>query len=287
MKRAPSWRQARSSNRKSGTLLTLGNCSERVGLTATAWAQYKEAAALARKEERSDYAEKATELASKLEPKLSKLRIDAQINQGGVELTVELDGKTVLSGTFGVAFAIDPGDHVVTARAPGRDTWTTKVTIGPVADTKIVAVPQLAAETHQLPPRPTPAQPGPKAAPAGHDFSHAPRAGIPVWAWIAGGLGLAATGASIAFAVDQAGAASALDAIVVAQSGTGAPQTTTSPPIARARSGTLVSSSVLASPGSRASALASSNRPRHDRFERGRQPRPGWSAQVLREWPRG
>ena len=199
---------------KSGTLMTLANCSEQVGRTATAWAQYKEAAALARKEGREDYAEKATGLASKLEPKLSKLRIDAQMNQGGVELTVQLDGKTVLSGTFGVAFAIDPGAHEIMASAPGRQTWQTAITIGPRADSKVVAVPQLErADAEPTQPQPTdpdtPTPPTPQPPePFGGDQE--PSA-IPVWAWIAGAVGLVAIGGAVAFKVDQGSAARALD----------------------------------------------------------------------------
>lgn len=198
---------------KSGTLLTLANCSEQIGRTATAWAQYKEAAALARKEDREDYAQKATDLASKLEPKLSKLRIDAQVNQGGVELTVKLDGKTVLSGTFGVAFAIDPGSHEIEASAPGRKTWHARVTIGPRADTKVVAVPQLepASAAGEPPPEPSPKAspaPPPDPPPFGGDTSSRT---VPVWAWIAGAVGLVAIGAAIAFKIDQGSAAAALD----------------------------------------------------------------------------
>lgn len=200
---------------KSGTLVTLANCNEQIGKTATAWAQYKEAAALARKEGREDYAKKATELAGKLEGRLSKLRIDAQAHQNGADLTVQLDGKTVLTGTFGVAFAIDPGDHEISASAPGREPWSTQVTVGKDGDTKVVAVPQLEerAEPEPVvePPPPTPTPEPVVPAPVPEPRPDEAEGGVPAWAWVAGAVGVVALGVAVVFAVDQASVASEID----------------------------------------------------------------------------
>lgn len=191
---------------KSGTLLVLASCDEQLGRTATAWAGYKEAAALARTEGRAEHVTKATDLARNLEPRLSKIRIDTP-TQGGVQLTVKLDGATVLDGALGVAFAIDPGSHVVEASAPGRVTWSATLTVKPGHEEVVVAVPELAAAPIAPPPQrgpaPTPAPAPPYVAPS--------EASRPVWPWIVGGAGVVVGSVGLGFGVDQRAAASELD----------------------------------------------------------------------------
>lgn len=184
---------------KSGTLLVLGSCNEQLGRTATAWAQYKEAAGVARAEGRSEHVAKATELAKALEPRLSKLRIDAQRLQGGVQLVVKLNGTVVLDGQLGVAFAVDPGEYVVTASAPGRADWSSTLKIETGKESNIVAVPELdlAAEPTQKP------QLRPVTAPPPPTRNQSERGGPRIWPWIVGGAGVALGGVAIGFGVDQ------------------------------------------------------------------------------------
>jgi serine/threonine-protein kinase len=194
---------------RSGTLLSIAACNEELGRTATAWAQYKDAASLARAEGRNEHVEKATARAASVESRLSKLRVDAQTMQGGVQVTVELDGKLVLDGALGIDFAIDPGDHVISARAPGREPWSTTIRIGPSGDTQVVRLPELAplVPPSSKPPGPT-APVAPPIAPA--TFADADTS-LPVWPWVVGGLGLTSVGVGIGFAVDQQLAASELE----------------------------------------------------------------------------
>src|SRR3954466_14533076 len=57
-----------------GTMLYLADCYEKVGQTASAWGQFREAAAIAKRQ--NDAREKiARERAARLEPKLSRLSI--------------------------------------------------------------------------------------------------------------------------------------------------------------------------------------------------------------------
>ncbi|NUO49629.1 MAG: hypothetical protein HOV80_12300 [Polyangiaceae bacterium] len=183
---------------KSGTLLVLGSCNEQLGRTATAWAQYKEAAGLARVEGRTEHATKATDLARALEGRLSKLRIDGQRMQGGVSLVVKLDGGVVLDGALGVSFAIDPGDHVITASAPGRADWSTTIRIAP-GESQIVAVPELDLAPVATPQPPVAQRPFvPPPVPI-----NTTEASEPVWPWVIGGIGVALGATAIGFGIDQ------------------------------------------------------------------------------------
>ena len=188
---------------KSGTMTVLASCNEQIGKSATAWAQYKEAAALARAQGRKEHMDKASELAAALEPKLSKLQINAQALQGGTPLTVKLDGNVVLEGVLGAAFAIDPGLHTLEATAPGKRSWSIHVEIADKPETTVIAVPALEAEK---PPAPPPQAPRPVILPPVAADPHVPR-----WAWIAGATALASMGVSVGFLIDQRMASDALD----------------------------------------------------------------------------
>jgi hypothetical protein len=200
----PKLRASQDIEPMSGTLIMLANCHEQVGKTATAWAQYKEAASLARTEGRQKNVHKASALAAAVEPRLSKLRIEAAAPTA--ELTVLLDGSALPPGTFDTAVAVDPGEHVVSASAPGHVDWSTSVTLGADGDTQTVTIPALE-------PSPQPSEPTPAAAPAPPPASDAsaPEGGVPAWAWIVGGVGVALAVAAVVFRVDQSAAASELD----------------------------------------------------------------------------
>lgn len=124
-----------------GALLNLALCHERQGKTASAWAEYKQAATMAKAEGQMDRVEGALELASKLEPTLSRLTIEAPTPRTGMK--VLRDGQEIGGGALGVAVAVDPGDHAIEASAPGHAPWSTTVTVGPKGDHQTVAVPLL------------------------------------------------------------------------------------------------------------------------------------------------
>ncbi len=133
-----------------GALLNLGDCREKQGKTATAWAAFVEAGNLAkrRSDKRRNEAERR---ASKLEERLSYLTI--RVPTPGVHVT--RDGKPVDAGTFGVALPIDPGPHELAAEGGGRS-WHRDIVIGPTNDWQSVVV-ELEAEETPTTPAPTPA----------------------------------------------------------------------------------------------------------------------------------
>jgi hypothetical protein len=123
-----------------GTLIHLGDCYEKLGRTASAWARFREAASRASKDGRTDWETVAKMRAGELEPKLARLEIDAPAS-----VTVRRDGQDVPATAFGSALPMDPGDYTITASSNGKKTWSTKVHVDPAAVAR-VSVPALEDE---------------------------------------------------------------------------------------------------------------------------------------------
>jgi len=134
-----------------GVLLHLADCHEHVGRFASAWAEFNDAAELARNRQDSREAV-AHARAEALVPKLSKLLVTAppSIVPG---LVVKRDGIDV-TVLVGKEMPVDPGEREITAAAPGYVTWTHRVTIaGPGVTTLPVPAldkaPEPPPSTHQ------------------------------------------------------------------------------------------------------------------------------------------
>jgi hypothetical protein len=127
-----------------GTLLALAMCHEGDGKIATAWAEYTDAAARARREGRPDREQAAQQWAGALEPKLSTLTItvsDAVAKTAGLE--VKRDGVAVGMATWGTAVPVDPGSHVIEVTAMGKKPWSRSVAIRSPASRETLGVPPL------------------------------------------------------------------------------------------------------------------------------------------------
>jgi hypothetical protein len=179
---------------KPGTLLNLALCHEKEGRTATAWAEFTQAAVqarYARQEERMSF---ALRHAASLEPQLSRIVVTWDEPEMGQ--SIRLDGAELGSGTVGTKLPIDPGDHTIESMAPGKRTWqgTLHVEQGPAEQQ--LHIPKLIDETESATrvdpsPLPPPAAPNPIPTPvpvAPRPESDRPRTA----AWIVSGVGLAA-----------------------------------------------------------------------------------------------
>lgn len=129
-----------------GTLLNLATCYERTGRTASAWARYREAIPLAARSGNANRERYARDHAAALEKKLSKLTIIVPPENAVPGLTIARDGQSQSQPTWGSAIAVDPGEHVVEARADGYVTATIRVTVGKDVDHQTVTVPPLAKD---------------------------------------------------------------------------------------------------------------------------------------------
>jgi hypothetical protein len=168
-----------------GTLLNLGVCHAQTGKTATAWIELNESIARAKKDGRNDRLQIAQDELAKLEPKLSKLVVVVDAANAPPDLAVTLDGKPLAAGAWGVEFNVDPGPHGVSASAAGKQTWSTTVDVGLVADRKRVEVPALAANTNAT----------------GGETVVDVRSPNRTWAYVIGGFGIVATGVGTYFAI--------------------------------------------------------------------------------------
>jgi hypothetical protein len=164
-----------------GTLLNLAVCHEKLGRTASAWTEYRDAESIAKREGRLDRAAYAREHVAQIEPHLSHVTVVRGSNQDGraaeAGLDVRLDDASVGLAALGTALPIDPGEHKIEARAPGKITWTGTVTVGADAASTKVEIPILADEPKPepvviVPPpvvappvTPPPAQPPPDVTP--------------------------------------------------------------------------------------------------------------------------
>jgi len=124
-----------------GPLLNLGQCHEKQGKTATAFAAYHRAVALAEQAGQAKRVQAAKEFAAALEPKLSKLTIRAPSPVPGLQ--VLRDGVAVVPAALGTAVPLDPGRHTIEATAAGYQAWATAVELGREADQQTVVVPAL------------------------------------------------------------------------------------------------------------------------------------------------
>jgi hypothetical protein len=125
-----------------GTLLNLADCLEKRGKTASAWAQFREASAAAHKTGSLDREEIARARARELEAKLAYLTIETWKGQ---RVQVTRDGSAVDEAVLGSAIPVDPGEHLISASATGKRSWSTTVTVGEASRVS-VAVPILPDE---------------------------------------------------------------------------------------------------------------------------------------------
>jgi hypothetical protein len=179
-----------------GTMLNLADCYEKSGRTASAWAEYREAIPAARASGSEERARLAEERARALESRLSTLTIRVMADATGSEVEVLRDGIPVDRAVLSTPIPVDPGEHLVIARAPGRKEWSKQIAVGAERDKVEIEVPALPA-----------ADAASQAAPvAGSEPTSAasPRSswsGQKTWALVSGGVGVVGLGVGAVFGV--------------------------------------------------------------------------------------
>ena len=155
-----------------GVTLYLADCLQRIGKTASAWAEFRSAETLARErnDKRADLAQhRALALASSLD------RVTIVVGQALAQDDVRIarDGKAVPE-EWGVAVPVDPGDHLIVARS-GQLTRAFEAHVDANGPMAVIHIDELG----ETPAAPAPVQPlasptpgaseGEKPAPSGID----------------------------------------------------------------------------------------------------------------------
>ncbi len=166
-----------------GALLNLARCHQQRGKTASAWAVFNDAAAMAARAGQHKRESGAHRYAVKLEPLLSKITLMVESPPEGLEVT--RNGQLVSAGSYGLALPVDPGDHEIVAMAPGYQRWATSVTVGANADRQTISIPAL--------------QPAAEVSP--DDVAAGPTSGLLVGGLAVAGFGAAVLSVGIGFGV--------------------------------------------------------------------------------------
>jgi hypothetical protein len=139
------------------TQLALGVCREKNQQLATAWKLFNDVArraAAATDETGKQIARAALADAAKLEPRLSKITISVAPAARIAGLEIKKRDVVVAADAWNQAVPSDGGTIEISARAPGHQGWSTKISVRPEGDRQAVDVPALAAEVvvHAAPP---------------------------------------------------------------------------------------------------------------------------------------
>ncbi len=128
------------------TRYQLGRCQEAQGKYARAFEAYSDAARLSAQAGDPQRAEVARKRAAALEAKVARIRVNVSPAALKIEgLTVKRNGETLAREDYNRTLAVDPGDYLITAEAPGRKRVTRRIRgAAPSGSTKDVTIPPLA-----------------------------------------------------------------------------------------------------------------------------------------------
>lgn len=127
-----------------GTKFRLAECYEKIDRTASAWALFIEIGDEARGAKRPDREKIARKRAEDLAPKLARMTVVVApdlANLAGLE--VRRDGTVLERAVWDVPMPIDPGEHFLTATAPGKIAWESKSVVAQASKIVDVTIPRL------------------------------------------------------------------------------------------------------------------------------------------------
>lgn len=171
-----------------GTQFRLAECYEKVGRIASAWALFFDVAEASKRDKNTRREKQARERADALKARVPKITLHASratLDLAGLELFK--DGEPIGKSLIDLAVPIDPGERVLSAKAPGKLAWERKITVAEGASME-VTIPPL--EDAPPPPKPKPADGAQPIAPANEGPSGAV-IGMRVGAGVAAAAGIA------------------------------------------------------------------------------------------------
>jgi len=139
-------------------------CEEKLGQLVAALADYTAADQMAREQNNKDVIDAVAEPLKTLRIRVPTLTIEVPAARGS---EVELDGKAIAQGLYGVAMPVEVGTHNVTAKAPGKRPFSTQVTLhereADTATVKWIDLPPVVTpnDGHEEPEKPVETKSGP------------------------------------------------------------------------------------------------------------------------------
>lgn len=156
-----------------GTLMLLSDCYEKTGRTASAWATFREAAAVARSQGDEQRENVARTRADALEPNLAKLVVQGAASTMTLPgLEVKMAGQPLAKAQLGTPIPVDPGEVTFEVRAPGYKPWILQAQVVPGPSQTAIDIPEL----QPLPVEEPAAAPPPSTQPEQNTASSAPMA---------------------------------------------------------------------------------------------------------------
>jgi len=170
-----------------GTKLHSAACYEALGQTASAWAAFNEAAAMAANAKDTRREKLARARIKKLEKGLPRLIIEVTEGVDGLHVTV--DGHALAAAGWGTPLPIDPGTHEITVHAPGYEQWSTSITVADGASTDRLSVPALKKAVNESAEKPAATSSAATEVPTEHATSGSTQRTV---GYVVGGAGIAA-----------------------------------------------------------------------------------------------
>jgi Tfp pilus assembly protein PilF len=137
-----------------GTMLNLALCHEKQGRTASAWTEYHDAIAMARRDKREEREEFAQKHILALGPMLSRLTVKVATEGLPEGFEILRNGAPLARAGWNAPAPVDPGPQEIVARARGYEAWTATMVVGEKADAKTIEVPALRKAAAEAPPPP-------------------------------------------------------------------------------------------------------------------------------------
>jgi hypothetical protein len=132
-------------------LLKLAECQERAGMTASAWLTFAEARDRAEAKGDDELAQVGSQNAARVARNVGRIAIVVPSPSNVTGLEVRRDGMLIPESVRGVAVAVDPGPHVLSATAPGRRPWSAQIGLASGSATVTVTIPHLEVDPADLP----------------------------------------------------------------------------------------------------------------------------------------
>jgi tetratricopeptide (TPR) repeat protein len=184
-----------------GTRYNLADCYEKLGHKAKAYRLFADVSAATQQAGQDERYEAAVRRTLSLEAELGSLRIELAGSGQHENVEILVDDAQVPPQALGERYFVDPGEHQMKARAPGKLDLRETLTVA-AGETLAITVPELATASTVSEEQEAPAEEPPVAAVSEDASDELPSDSASAWIWLpptALGIGAAGLFAGIAY----------------------------------------------------------------------------------------